>query len=437
MKNVCLYIGLLVLLCTQGFSQGTDVIFWLDNSESIQENDFLLMKEVTQTIMQDILSCNENNRIAVVNYAATGAGGSNSKIYIESDFSSNYAILSSFENRNSVLGDRDYAHEALALIAKALDHINDSHIVSNIKTLNHSPNKNLAVFLITDSSRSAVSGSCLVNSAFTTVGSNEAFINYTTFKNEREAKFITLSISPQNSSAAAAAAAISSIGGNYNGAIESYPNDPDLPGTLGRMTVVSSGGWGVSGFAALTEQNIELLGKYICSVNNCPEYSTLSSLEDDVSSGQDNHQAEIAVTASNKITGSAEAIYHAGEDVVLTSGFHSTNGSRFRGYIEGCTGNFVGRIGQFEDEGQLIQDKETSFFSLAPNPANSIITITATEDMKDITITSQDGKTLYSRAMPDKTTSIDIPVASYSNGIYTVTVTTADGKIQTKKLVKN
>jgi len=158
----------------------------------------------------------------------------------------------------------------------------------------------------------------------------------------------------------------------------------------------------------------------------------------------DYRQATNSITSQTVVNDGANVIYHAGNAIVLTSGFRAVSGSRFHGYIEGCSNNFAARMGNFDQEDEREASsltepskEETNFFNIAPNPANSIVSITTTEAMRSVIITSQDGKTLYSRAMPDKITSIDIPVGTYANGIYTVTVTTASGKMQTKKLVKN
>jgi len=34
------------------------------------------------------------------------------------------------------------------------------------------------------------------------------------------------------------------------------------------------------------------------------------------------------------------AVYHAGAEVLLTDGFVAGNGTTFRAYVEGCSGNF-------------------------------------------------------------------------------------------------
>ena len=54
----------------------------------------------------------------------------------------------------------------------------------------------------------------------------------------------------------------------------------------------------------------------------------------------DYKQASGAITALNTITSGATAIYHAGNEVVLSPGFEAVNGSSFKAYIESCSGNY-------------------------------------------------------------------------------------------------
>lgn len=54
----------------------------------------------------------------------------------------------------------------------------------------------------------------------------------------------------------------------------------------------------------------------------------------------DNQQAEFTITADNVIADNSNAIYHAGNEVLLTDGFVAIAGSTFRAYIEGCSDQF-------------------------------------------------------------------------------------------------
>lgn len=99
-------------------------------------------------------------------------------------------------------------------------------------------------------------------------------------------------------------------------------------------------------------------------------------------------------------------------------------------------GKFAGTDGR-QEELSTVSLNESRFFSIAPNPANNIITITGTEAIKSILITSLDGKTLYSNTLHDKTNSLDVVIDGYSKGMYNVTVIMANGEVETQKLVKN
>ncbi|PZQ80230.1 MAG: hypothetical protein DI548_14115, partial [Flavobacterium johnsoniae] len=85
MKNVYLIYLSFLLFAFKGYSQGSDVIFWLDNSGSISNLEYMQMTSSVQAIMEKVIACNPNNRISIVQYGATGAAAT-SKIWIESPF---------------------------------------------------------------------------------------------------------------------------------------------------------------------------------------------------------------------------------------------------------------------------------------------------------------------------------------------------------------
>jgi len=175
----------------------------------------------------------------------------------------------------------------------------------------------------------------------------------------------------------------------------------------------------------------------------CTSDLTLVSPSDDVSFGLGIKQASVSIKASNVIYNESVAVYHAGTTVVLKPGFHAVNGSKFRGYIEGCSGTFLGRQSNNEEENssEAIHEEsifsDTNFFSLFPNPATAAFMVTSTLDIKHITVTSFDGKTVFNGDMKEKTTSHTIDIGGYIPGFYIVNVTTQTGETQTQKLIKN
>lgn len=90
----------------------------------------------------------------------------------------------------------------------------------------------------------------------------------------------------------------------------------------------------------------------------------------------------------------------------------------------------------FSNKENTIEDTANMFY-VAPNPAHSLITITSTEEIKNIIITSLDGKILFTGSPNGQMTHMDVAIDAYSNGIYNIIVITANGKKQIKKMVKN
>jgi hypothetical protein len=173
--------------------------------------------------------------------------------------------------------------------------------------------------------------------------------------------------------------------------------------------------------------------------NCCVPDITLTSPTDDVASGnQDNRETSNTITAHNTINSGAVGVYHAKRTITLKKGFYSANGSRFRGYIQGCTGTFVGRespAAETTDLKKLITDTPvTEKLLLYPNPATQKATIEYQQPIRNIRVTSIDGKTMLSKELDANSYEIDL--ANYKNGMYIVTVQTGDGRIITSKLFK-
>lgn len=67
MKNVSLLLFLL-LISFKNFGQGNDVIFVIDNTNSIIEEEYKEMHNSAMKVMENILSCNSLNRVSVIQY---------------------------------------------------------------------------------------------------------------------------------------------------------------------------------------------------------------------------------------------------------------------------------------------------------------------------------------------------------------------------------
>ena len=202
-----------------------DVIVIIDNSGSVDNNEFIQMKNSTERIIDNVIDL--GGRVAVVHYG--GAFGD--EIYIESDFTDDIDLAKSFERR---LRSNDVFPDALRVIDDALSGTANPRIISPQVTLNRQPSGNLGVFLFTDATRYTVGVSQLVDEP----GIGPGIFDFVAdFKTKYRAKFevvqTTLTEVP-------AAAAIASRGGSYFGVVELYAGDPEEPGSTPRRLTASS-----------------------------------------------------------------------------------------------------------------------------------------------------------------------------------------------------
>jgi hypothetical protein len=207
---------------------GGDYIVVMDNSDSIAPF-FDDMSASVKRVIERILSCDPNNRVAVVHYG-TGIlnfpyGPYTPRIYAESDFTNNLAVATGFTRRFNV---GDHFHEALGLIGNALDNVTNPNIIGPQTTLNRNFSVPLKIILFTDAERSngdLVGGSYLVNYFDPTPDTAAAFSNINSFKANRGAIFSVVHLNNMKE-AKAAGAAIASLGGSYMGNVEINPGDP-------------------------------------------------------------------------------------------------------------------------------------------------------------------------------------------------------------------
>ena len=137
-------------------------------------------------------------------------------------------------------------------------------------------------------------------------------------------------------------------------------------------------------------------------------------------------------------------IYHAENFVELNPGFEAVFGSQFAAYPEGCTANYVYR--NAVQTSNPIPDEETIInlvkigsigFAIIPNPSNSVIDIVMKDsNFNKVSITTIDGKIVDERSV-ENTDTTRIDVSRYANGIYIINVTSEDGQLLSKKLIKN
>ena len=250
-----LRLWMIILFVTAGFSQqvkaqGVDVIFWMDNSGSIDATEWTNMTASTKSIIDQVLGCNPLNRVAVVHYAGDYYSSQAPRLYIESDFTSNATTAKNFVRRGgqstqggthySTMGASDYASESLELIGKALDGTAaaDANLISTQKKLTKTANNKLVIFYFTDAVRNN-GGSWMVSQTNTA----NPFVVYNQFKTDRGATFVVLK-APSNSTSLDAdaqetAAAIASVGGTYNGTLKNNPGDPQGSGVKPRKAIIT------------------------------------------------------------------------------------------------------------------------------------------------------------------------------------------------------
>ena len=87
----------------------------------------------------------------------------------------------------------------------------------------------------------------------------------------------------------------------------------------------------------------------------------------------------------------------------------------------------------YQESGYLSRDDFNSFsnFSIYPNPANDIVTVKSNENIDSLDILSLEGRKIKSA------NSSTIDISNLSNGIYLLQVKTEEGKLGTKKIIKN
>ena len=440
MKNLFLFF-VLVLFNVYIVKSQSDIIIWLDNSGSIDEQDWNEMSQSVDAIIHEILECNQYNRVAIVHYAGdTINGETESQIFIEDPlddgaFTSNETEALNYNNRNDVLGDLDDAHEALKLIGKALDNVPDPLIVSNQTELNHNTTQNLVIFFFNDAYRD-LPGTSLVNLESSVPNTDLAFLNYTNFKNNRGAFFVVTSVNPDSPSttqdqqdAREANAVISSQSntGNYIGDLEDYPSEP-ANNQIPRMYL------NLTNFV-ISSQDLQVITSDLCFINeDCPDEIDLQHPDNDVLIGeQDNRQAESKIEATNIVYTGAGAIYHAGDEVILNPGFEAEFDSRFAAYIEGCTDDFVYRNG---NSPTTPKQEIKEGLTIMPNPSNDFVKVQLKDDLfMRVTITSIERRVVLDKQVKS-TKSMKVNVNNFQKGIYIVNVQSDDGKIYSSKLIK-
>ncbi|MCV9928327.1 T9SS type A sorting domain-containing protein [Flavobacterium sp. LS1R49] len=161
-----------------------------------------------------------------------------------------------------------------------------------------------------------------------------------------------------------------------------------------------------------------------------------SVITSNVVSGTDRKQASNNITALNKISNGANAFYHAGNSIVLTSGFNAVSGSNVKVYIEGCSNNFGKMVSNSEKEEITLEKSEIDGARLYPNPNNGNFVINlGKENKKEINIAIYNilGKLVYTRVSKDSVVEVNLP--DLSSGLYIIKLV-GDNYNETIKFLK-
>lgn len=158
----------------------------------------------------------------------------------------------------------------------------------------------------------------------------------------------------------------------------------------------------------------------------------------------DHQQASSIIIAQNAISKNGEAVYHAGNEVLLNDGFASVDSSMFSAYIEGCTDDYQLRKGVIERDvvtynnvapAKPLAEVELSENAVYPNPGNGVfkVRLNATPSGK-VQIVTSDGTAIFNQ--PFKAQSeMEVDIKTAAPGTYVLRVF-SDDKVLTKKIIK-
>ncbi|MEM7084558.1 MAG: 3-coathanger stack domain-containing protein [Bacteroidota bacterium] len=169
----------------------------------------------------------------------------------------------------------------------------------------------------------------------------------------------------------------------------------------------------------------------------------------DVLSGQiDNQEALNTITASNTVNSGGQAVYHAGDEVLLVTDFDALNGSVFRAYIEACTGSFVSapesisKIAKPRLNEYFKEDTSATALTIYPNPTRDIFNIeleNATLSDFNVEIYSMSRGLMYSNTFEKQDIqSFQVDIAKFPEGVYIVKlVNLVTNEMFTGKIMKD
>lgn len=155
----------------------------------------------------------------------------------------------------------------------------------------------------------------------------------------------------------------------------------------------------------------------------------------------DHQQASTRILATNTVNADAEAVYHAGDEVLMTNGFTAISGSTYRAYIENCTNDYAARKAVVERPVvtyNIPRPKEEiplADNAVYPNPGNGIFNVrVAGLSGGFVQITNLKGTEFYNRKFKDQE-ELAVNIKNEAPGMYIVRVVSGN-KVYTKTIVK-
>ncbi len=356
---------------------GTDVIFLLDNSGSIEDWEYSAFSTSVMNVGQALRAANPATRIAVAHYAGdhTPQASFGQNIYFERDFST--AAVTSSTRRFGLTppllsASGDNMAGAVYQMSFGLDanaSTTSSHILSPLKELSRDLSRPLQIVAFTDALRDVAIGSSIIDGPGYGYEPDDgsSFTIYNLLK-AQGVKFSVMTLpSGVGGDAArdAAAAAIASIGGSWMGAKDVNSQDPEGSGTPRRMAASP----------AFTLDSAQILDFVTPIANICPPPSPMDYGDAPASYGTPSHvvsaggpylgwaapDAESAPHHSADALGDDQTGIDDEDGVMFTKVFvvgQATNGLAFTrtGAASGYLNAWIdwNRDGDFQDAGEHI-----------------------------------------------------------------------------------
>ncbi|MCS4302186.1 T9SS type A sorting domain-containing protein [Chryseobacterium sp. BIGb0232] len=476
MKKTCLFFFMIFLMSWSNLSAQRDYIIMVDNGGSINKQDYVLMRRGVIKLIEQLLACNPENRVAVVQYGTgildNDTGIYKPLIYIESDFTNDFFTAQNFERR---LDFGDYFQQSLGLIRNAMLGISNPDIVSPQKTLNIEKDPNFIVF--TDAERASGGlSSYLVDPAYASnYGSYDAFADVMDFKKGLSVAFpmrFTVIHANINNDAIKAAASIADGDGPYSGPLEAVPGDPSnghsrlyfnrdngfhmVPSEINYWKNIAekichSGNIGALDFLYEPGHCIYQAGTIVGSYY-LPSGATLQELKVDM----------INLETGEVYPVDSHPVFEAGNHFKFYLNLNSFD----KAVIAGATGWYKLRLTMISNAstspiyswnrypyffydvdmdlgmdcpGPMVAKSlsEEKLFKLTPNPTNGLFKVMIDKEVKSGTLEVRDlvGNTVYNKILRGEK-EIEVDLSSRKEGVYIVNVTTGKNEIYSEKIIK-